>query len=62
MASSHFSIGQYRNLTVTKHLAEGGFGVVELVVDNVTKNELVLKRCALQRPESFAIGRNYIKY
>ena len=53
-------IGSY-NLSFVKRLAEGGFGLIELVVDNLTKNDLVLKRCSLQRAEIFATVNKEIK-
>lgn len=38
----------------------GGFGVVDLVVDAYSKQELVLKRCNIDRAESFEIARKEI--
>lgn len=43
-------IGDYR-LHVKGRLAEGGFGVVDLVTDVATRSEYVLKRCSVQREE-----------
>jgi serine/threonine protein kinase len=39
----------------------GGFGVVELVSDIYTKQEMVLKRCNIDRQESFDIANTEIK-
>jgi serine/threonine protein kinase len=35
----------------------GGFGVVDLVCDLYSKQDMVLKRCNVDRPESFEIAR-----
>ena len=45
-----FTIGSY-NLLVTKRIAEGGFGFIDLVQDANTKSNFVLKRCAIQNEE-----------
>ena len=39
---------------------KGGFGVVDLVSDIYTKKDFVLKRCNIDRPESFEIARKEI--
>lgn len=44
-------IGKY-HITTKCRLAEGGFGFVDLVNDNLTKNEYVLKRCNAQHQDS----------
>ena len=49
--SEQFQIGSY-HLTVKNRLAEGGFGFVDLVYENNSRQDLVLKRCDVQRSES----------
>lgn len=53
-------VGSY-SLTIQRRLAEGGFGLVDLATDNTTQIDVVLKRCYLTRPESFAIANKEIK-
>jgi len=52
-------IGSY-SVTILSRLAEGGFGFVDLVVDNQTRTELVLKRCGVSREEDFIIANKEI--
>ena len=52
--SETLTVGSF-TLTVSKRLAEGGFGFVDLVIENGTKQEYVLKRCGVQRAEMMAI-------
>lgn len=49
------------SLSLVKRIAEGGFGLVELVVDNFKGTELILKRCGLQRQEDFSTANKEIK-
>ena len=53
------TVGTY-SLTVSKRLAEGGFGFVDLVIENGSKQEYVLKRCGVQRPEMMAIVKKEV--
>lgn len=43
------------------HVLLGGFGVVELVCDSYSKQDMVLKRCNIDRPESFETASLEIK-
>jgi AP2-associated kinase len=46
---------------VREKVAEGGFGVIELVVDTFTQQkEMILKRCNVDRPEVFEIVKKEI--
>ena len=48
-------------MTVQRRLAEGGFGLVDLVIESGSHREMVLKRCYLTRPESFNMANKEIK-
>ena len=55
---SELRIGQYC-VTIKSQIAEGGFGLIYLVVDRQSR-ELVLKKCAIQRQESYDIVKKEI--
>jgi len=46
---------------VTQRLAQGGFGYVDLAIDVRSRREVVLKRCSIQRQESFTIVNKEIR-
>ena len=52
-------IGSY-SVTVISRLAEGGFGFVDLVTDNQSHSELILKRCGISRERDFQIANKEI--
>lgn len=47
-------------VSVVRRLAEGGFGFVDLVAENITRKEYVLKRCDVQREESLDVVKKEI--
>ena len=48
------------NVTTQRRLAEGGFGLVDLVVESCSQQEMVLKRCFLTRSESYTTANKEI--
>jgi serine/threonine protein kinase len=54
------SIGN-RRVTVSKYLGEGGFSFVYLATDDVSREQLVLKRMLSQTPEMETLVQNEIK-
>ena len=53
-------IGAY-SVAVQKRLAEGGFGFVDLVYEQGSRSDFVLKRCGVQNSDSFEIVKKEIK-
>ena len=49
------------SVIVKKRLAEGAYGIVDLVLDQTLQKECVLKRCSVQRQEAFEIVNKEIK-
>lgn len=47
-------------LHVQKKMAEGGFGLIFLVTDSHTGREMVLKRCSINRQESYDIVKKEV--
>eukprot|EP01039_Chlorochromonas_danica_P000800 gene800-868_t len=45
---------------VKERLAEGGFGVIDLVIEPHSQRELALKRCNIDRPSSFEIVKKEV--
>lgn len=59
MQHNEVRCGAY-DLHVQKKLAEGGFGLIFLVTDGHSGRELVLKRCSINRQESYDIVRKEV--
>ncbi|KAJ1425866.1 kinase-like domain-containing protein [Ochromonadaceae sp. CCMP2298] len=59
VAGEELKVGNYL-VHVNRRLAEGGFGVVDLVTDIRSNQEFVLKRCNIDREESFETARKEI--
>ena len=57
--SSDIRIGGY-SVSVTRRIAEGGFGFVDLVHSKQAKQDFALKRCGIVQPESLEIVKKEV--
>ena len=57
---SELRIGNY-SVVVTRRLAEGGFGFVDLVHSRPLKQDFALKRCAAFQSESLEVAEKEAK-
>eukprot|EP01031_Cornospumella_fuschlensis_P024434 gene24434-29534_t len=58
-APEELRVGSH-NVVVKEHLAEGGFGMIDLVTELHTENTFVLKRCNIDREYNFNIVRKEV--
>ena len=59
MASEFLRIGEY-SVSVTRRIAEGGFGFVDLVHSRQTKQDFALKRCGIAQSESLEVAKKEV--
>jgi len=60
MANNELRVGSHM-VAVKQKIAEGGFGLIYLCVDARTGREMVLKKCGIQRQESYDIVNKEVK-
>ncbi len=57
--ASELRIGGY-SISITRRIAEGGFGFVDLVHSKQAKQDFALKRCAIAQSESLEIVKKEV--